>query len=83
MWSSAAGFFCLVYLVAGINSGVFCLLVNFCVSVCVFFFFFFFPLLTLSKFSKFKVTYLKQLITNNIHFTAEFRFTILELIVMT
>ena len=53
------------------------------ISVCVFFFFFFFPLLTLSKFSKFKVTYLKQLITNNIHFTAEFRFTILELIVMT
>ena len=37
MWSSAAGFFCLAYLVAGINSGVFCLFVNFCVSVCFFF----------------------------------------------
>ena len=51
-----------------------------CLNFCLFVFF---PLLTLSKFSKFKVTYLKQLITNNIHFTAEFRFTILELIVMT
>lgn len=36
VWSSVAGFFCLAYLVAGISSGVFCLLTF------VFFFFFFF-----------------------------------------